>query len=84
MRQIDRLRNKIKKYVESPKSQERAIDYRKILAINARLYEIDAELAALSEREYDETVAEKVKNLATEIDSLISSWLEHASCGVLF
>lgn len=73
MRQIERLRNKIKKYVEGSKSQKRDIDYRRILAINARLYEIDEELAALSEREYDEMVAEKVKNLATEIDSLISS-----------
>lgn len=73
MRQIERLRNKIKKYVESSKSQKRDIDYRRILAINARLYEIDAELASLSEREYDETVSEKIKTIGEEINSLIAS-----------
>lgn len=73
MKQIARLRNKIKKYVESPKSQKRDIDYRRILAINARLYEIDAELASLSEREYDETVSEKIKTIGEEINSLIAS-----------
>ncbi len=75
MRQVETLRNKIKKYVEVQKKPRKGdSDYRKTLATYARLLELDEELAALSEREeYDEFVEAKVKNIASKIDSLISS-----------
>lgn len=74
MRQVEKLRNKIKKYVEVQKKPRKGdSDYRKTLATYARLLELDEELADLSEREYDEFVEAKVKNIASKIDSLISS-----------
>jgi len=74
MGQVEKLRNKIKKYVEVQKKPRKGdSDYRKTLATYARLLELDEELADLSEREYDEFVEAKVKNIASKIDSLISS-----------
>lgn len=74
MRQIEKLRQRIKKYVETQKKPRKGdSDYRKTLATYARLLELDEELADLSEREYDEFVEAKVKNIASKIDSLISS-----------
>lgn len=74
MRQIEKLRQKIKKYVEVQKKPRKGdSDYRKTLATYARLLELDEELADLSEREYDEFVEAKVKTIASKINSLISS-----------
>lgn len=74
MRQIEKLRQRIKKYVEVPKKPRKGdSDYRKTLATYARLLELDEELADLSEREYDEFVEAKVKTIASKINSLISS-----------
>lgn len=75
MRQIEKLRQKIKKYVETQKKPGKEdSNYRKTLATYASLLELDEELADLSEREeYDEFVEAKVKNIASKIDSLISS-----------
>ena len=74
MRQIEKLRQKIKKYVEAQKKPRKGdSDYRKTLATYARLLELDEELADLSEREYDEFVEAKVKTIASKINSLISS-----------
>lgn len=73
MTQIEKLRQRIKKYVDQKKPRKGDSDYRKTLATYARLLELDEELADLSEREYDEFVEAKVKNIASKIDSLISS-----------
>ena len=74
MRQIEKLRQKIKKYVETQKKPRKGdSDYRKTLATYASLLELDEELADLSEREYDEFVETKVKTIASKINSLISS-----------
>lgn len=70
MRQIEKLRQRIKKYVEVQKNPRKGdSDYRKTLATYARLLELDEELADLSEREYDEFV--EVKDY--EIDQALTA-----------